>query len=39
MVAPAAGSPGATGLGSRKGMVVASLNVNSLMLHIDEIHL
>ena len=33
------GSPGATGLGNRKGTVVASLNVNSLMLHIDEIRL
>ena len=36
---PAGGSPGATGLGNRKGIVVASLNVNSLMLHIDEIRL
>ena len=38
-IAPAGGSPGATGLGSSKGIVVASLNVNSLMLHIDEIRL
>ena len=37
--APAGGSSCATGLGNGKGIVVASLNVNSQMLHIDEIHL
>ena len=37
--APAGGSSCATRLGNRKGIVVASLNVNSLMLHIDEIRL
>ena len=38
-IAPAGGPPRATGLGSSKGMAVASLNINSLMLHFDEIRL
>ena len=38
-IVSAGGSPGATGRDNRKGMVVASLNVNSLMFHIDEIRL
>ena len=37
--APAGGPSSVTGLGHRKGIVIASLNVNSLMLHIDEIRL